>query len=923
MDHHEFTHVFGCEKADQFAGGIEHGQRGAAGLLHDGEGAIKGHGRMHARDIHAHGVAREAFRARFAQRHDEIVAREQAMHFALGIHDGKLVLRSAEQRLDGLIQRGVERERAEVRDHRGFHAHAGGDGFHLGDRRFAFRAEIDEDGDEDEHRVHRILHERPEAEGEGARLADAGGNVRGARVIHAHGERGAEDASAVHGKGRDEIEKDEADIYDEQVHRHTRADMADSVQVSKAAGDLEIKGEHGGDSDIDERASDGDDDFLDRVIGHALKPREAADREQRNIRRANAVAACGKGVAEFVQEHAAEDEAREDEAGNGGGQSALAPVGGAEEGEQEKKRGVNADFDSSDAGDFEGPGHVCEKTRSGQQTTGNRKSSASGPIGGRAFGVERGPSPGYGSNMMSTERTQRLVEEVSRRQQIAAFAARLRWGMLGAAAAYFALLLVARLLALLPNWFTPLSLCVIPATALVYALVFVRRIPAKQTARLIDERTGSKELFLTAAMIEQSPGDYGAIVLQQAEARAAELQPVKVLPFLWQRGFRDVAAAGAIVAVATLFLPQLDPFKKEEERRKTAKEEERLRETKKITALRAAQIAETPKSGQIEKALAELEKTFQAAKPQERETNLKKLGEHQKELGEMWRKASNETPKETFEKSGQGFGQADPKKAEEFREELKKGETAAVKKEMQELGAEMKKLAAMPEGAEKRALREQLQQKLNALAEGLKQQLNSPSLNAAMQRAMEQLDLSKLSQLSQSALDAAQDSLSLSAEELDKLAQSMQDLKSLEDALKNLQMAKMLADGKCLDGEACKDCKSMADYAALYAALCKNAGVAGPGMGPNAGRGAGGKAPEDDSLTSAFKTEKEQSKFAGGKTILQWKTKEVGETGARAEDYREAVRDVKQRVSEAIVAEQVPPGYHSAIQKYFDSLPEK
>ena len=524
---------------------------------------------------------------------------------------------------------------------------------------------------------------------------------------------------------------------------------------------------------------------------------------------------------------------------------------------------------------------------------------------------------------MSTERTQRLIAQVARRQQIVAFADRLHWGMLGASGAYLALLLVARWLALLPDWFTPASLLVIPATALGFALVFTRRIPAKQTARLIDERSGSKELFLTAAMIEQSPGDFQPIVLQQAEARAAELEPGKVLPFLWRRGLRDVACAAAVVAVATVFLPQLDPLKKEEARRKIAKEEERLRETKKITALRAAQLAETPKSEQVAKALAELEKTFLAAKPNEREANLQKLGEQQKELGEMWRKAGNETPKETFEKSAQGFGQADPKKSEQLREELKKGETAGVKKEMQELGEEMKKLAAMPDSAEKRALREQLQRKLAALAEGLKQQLNSPSLNAALQRAMEQLDLAKLSQLSKDALNAAQDSLNLSAEELAKLAQSMHDLKALEEALKTLQMAKQLADAKCLDGAACKDCQTMADYAALYAALCQNKNVIGPGMGPNGNPGAGGKAPEDDSLTSAFKTEKEQSKFAGGKTLLQWKTKEVGETGARAEDYRDAVRDVKQRVSEAIAAERVPPGYHGAIQKYFDSLPEK
>ena len=38
--------------------------------------------------------------------------------------------------------------------------------------------------------------------------------------------------------------------------------------------------------------------------------------------------------------------------------------------------------------------------------------------------------------------------------------------------------------------------------------------------------------------------------------------------------------------------------------------------------------------------LAALEKTFKEAKPQEREANLKRLQEHQKEIGEMWRALS-------------------------------------------------------------------------------------------------------------------------------------------------------------------------------------------------------------------------------------------------------------------------------------------
>src|SRR4030095_10982558 len=83
-------------------------------------------------------------------------------------------------------------------------------------------------------------------------------------------------------------------------------------------------------------------------------------------------------------------------------------------------------------------------------------------------------------------------------------------------------------------------------------------------------------------------------------------------------------------------------------------------------------------------------------------------------------------------------------------------------------------------------------------------------------RAMEHLDMSRLSQMSKEALDAAQQSMSLSQEELEKLAQSMKDQQSLEDALKNLQMAKQLASDCKLDGGQCKGCNGQGDYAALY-----------------------------------------------------------------------------------------------------------
>jgi hypothetical protein len=56
---------------------------------------------------------------------------------------------------------------------------------------------------------------------------------------------------------------------------------------------------------------------------------------------------------------------------------------------------------------------------------------------------------------------------------------------------------------------------------------------------------------------------------------------------------------------------------------------------------------------------------------------------------------------------------------------------------------------------------------------------------------------------------------------------------------------------------------------------------------------------------------------------MEWKEEGAGEIGGKAGDDNDAVRTVKEGVAEAIRNERVPPGYHGAIQKYFDKLPEK
>jgi hypothetical protein len=110
----------------------------------------------------------------------------------------------------------------------------------------------------------------------------------------------------------------------------------------------------------------------------------------------------------------------------------------------------------------------------------------------------------------------------------------------------------------------------------------------------------------------------------------------------------------------------------------------------------------------------------------------------------------------------------------------------------------------------------------------------------------------------------------------------------------------------------------MADYAKLYEQLLKEM-QPGPGMGDR-GLGEGGEAPEDDTVKSDFKTEQSKSPITAGKVLLSLKTKGVGEKGDAKTAYRDAMREVTQGVSEAILTEQIPPGYHDGIRNYFDSI---
>ena len=505
-------------------------------------------------------------------------------------------------------------------------------------------------------------------------------------------------------------------------------------------------------------------------------------------------------------------------------------------------------------------------------------------------------------------------------------------------------LLCARLLALLPNaWFTPLTLCAVPALALAAALALMRRADAAHIARSVDARAGSKELFLTATMIDQAPGEYRDIVLTQSEERAAQLDAARLFPLRWLPGARDIALALAVLVAGVLWLPKLDPFKMDEKRQAQTKQEARLTETKKITAIRKEELKE--KGGalteQVDQALAKLDKTLKKMKPQERELNARKLNEEAQDFSELWKKAAAQIPRDALDKASQQFGDSQQRQAmKELLDKLKKGDAEGLKQAMEKLRQQMEQIAKQPEGAEKKQQLEKLAKELGQMANQMREQLGDKALNEALARAAEQLGMAKDKGLSKDALDAANQSLQLGEDELKRLAEMFKDAQNLEDALKNLAAAKQLNDLGKLDGKDAQDAgaQSQEDYQKLYDEAMRRlaemreggdgdgqgAGKNGNGKaGPNPGIGNGGTLGEDDSAKSGFKKEKDKVQIGAGRLLMEWKEEGVGDTGRKAGDYDAAVRAVKQGVAEAIRNERVPPGYHGAIQKYFDNLPEK
>jgi len=526
---------------------------------------------------------------------------------------------------------------------------------------------------------------------------------------------------------------------------------------------------------------------------------------------------------------------------------------------------------------------------------------------------------------MGASATRTLLRRVSARLWLASVGTWWRRLALALAAVYALALVTVRLLGLLPDFLHPLTLLAVPGAALAGALVVGRRASARKAGRTVDEKANTNDLFMTAAALEGAVGEFGPLVTTDAETKAGAISARDATPLRWLGGARDVGAATAVLFAGVLWLPQLDPFGADEVRKRDEGRRRELAETRKATKLRKAVVkkAATDEAKEVERALTDLKKTFRKMQPTQRKKNLANLMKEQKELGRLWRKLGEEKLRDSLTETPmfQRFGLADGAKLKKWKKELDEGKTDSLGKELAELKSMASELAAEGDPAKREKLRGEMKRRLREFAEFASGEANSRQLSEAAKRALSQLEMSGMQGLSREALEGMAESLGLGQQELQRLAQRARELASLEDALEAAQLAKGANAGKPLDGEGCKGCSSMADYASLYRSLMAGKGGKGRGEGMKGpGQGEGGNAPEDPDQDTAFKNETSRSALSAGRMLMKWKVKGPAEKGEASLDYAKSLDRVKQSVSEALIKEQVPPAYHDSVKKYFDTL---
>lgn len=541
---------------------------------------------------------------------------------------------------------------------------------------------------------------------------------------------------------------------------------------------------------------------------------------------------------------------------------------------------------------------------------------------------------------MSTPLTTRMLASVRRRVYAA------RWVRLFLLCVCWACVATAVLLP--AAWFLDrvdlrMTLAAVPVAigvALLLATMLARRPDSSDAARAADEYTGTKDLFLTVTRLAETPQSaesYAPLVLRDAEAAAKRVDPRKAVAIPLERPLGWAASGLAVALVVAFLVPRFDPFGTAAAAEVLADQEKILKELDKVTEERKAELRkkdpQAELSEDVDQSIEQLKQSLKQIRPAKKQENLKMLSDRQKELGQKWRKTSAENLKDLFDSrnSDQDFGKnIAGEELKKWAKELQEGSTESLRKEIDQLKQDLQQLAKTTDPVERQEQLQKIEERLKRMERFAKETANNKPLAAALKRAMQQLDSARKAgadkqgekALSTEALESMKESLELSKMELEEMAQSARDLKELEKALQTLQQAKKAAETDQLDGQACEDCVTLEDYQEFYKELLAEMGLQ-EGAGDGDGMGVGEAEPEDEAAKTGFKTEQSKSAVTAGKVLLSLQSKGLSDTGEAEENYATQINNVKQGVSEAILQEQVPPGYHEEIKKYFDTLQPK
>lgn len=551
-----------------------------------------------------------------------------------------------------------------------------------------------------------------------------------------------------------------------------------------------------------------------------------------------------------------------------------------------------------------------------------------------------------------------LLDGVAWRLRVKRFAGRYQYLLYGVIGGYGLLMLFSRLTGYLPDVWAWWHLIVLAVAAGGVAMLTTGQVKDEDAARRLDELgTADDDLFLATVRLDGSPGAYQDLVSADAERRAEGLSPSKAVVWSWGRPAGAVSLFSIAVIAGMIFLPQLDPFGHQSQRLEIAAEQEKLKEAQQANEIRRkaleAKDIKRATTQPVEVAVAELKKELRKLSPKDQDGKLKKLATHQKQLGELWRdrqKLREQASGDGGRAQAQRFGGGDRESRKAMEEIAREGKIKVFEKQMDEL----KKLADAARQETDEAKREELakriEKKLDELNRAAQEMgVNSPGLQAAMQRALEQAEAAQNIELSEEALEALQDSIDLAQLEAEEIAQIIRDINELEMAMEAIQLARAISVeeiGEAMEGEMLPEDADIAEMVERLAKMNQQGQGDGsiqviiPGQGqgqaqrqgagqsdqgkPSDGRGIGSRelgetdeAVSEETVTATLKVEPH---ILAGKKIMTWTTRGVGDSDEPLEDYAETIQQIKAGVGEAINSEQVPAGYHDSVKRYFDTM---